>query len=300
MVFPGVVPAVTSRRWLKEPLVHFLGAGLALFMATAWWEGPTDEGRSIRIGREDLLTYLQGRAQVYDAETFSAMLERMPANERQALVRDAALQEALHREGEAIALAQADPLIRQRVVQQMRLLVMEDAAVDVQVGDEELAAYFQDHRQDYRAPAQVGFTHVFFSEVEGSAKAQASAQAELQRLRQDRVPFENAGLHGDRFLYQLNYADAEQDLVASHFGEGFARQVFTLEPGAWHGPIRSEHGWHLVMLSGRSEAQTPALSAIRGQVREDALADKRTRLAQAALERMMARYEVVLEPDLRP
>jgi parvulin-like peptidyl-prolyl isomerase len=300
VVFAGVVPAVTSRRWLKEPLVHFLLAGFALFVATAWWEGPTEEGRTIRIGREDLLTYLQGRAQVYDAKTFVAMLEAMPAAERQALIRDAALQEALYREGEAVALAQADPLIRQRVVQQMRLLVMEDAAVDVQVGDEELTAYYRDHRQDYRAPAQVDFTHVFFSEAEGAAKAQAAAQAKLKRLRQDRVPFENAGLHGDRFLYQLNYADAGQDLVASHFGEDFARRVFALEPGAWQGPIRSEHGWHLAMLRGRSEAQAPALSAIRRQVREDALADKRTRLAQAALERMMARYEVVLEPDLRP
>ena len=123
MDLAGVVSPLSMRKWLREPLVHFLAAGLVLFVAVSWWEGPLDEGRTIRLSRDDLLVFLQGRAQVYDKESFAALLQAMAARERKALVHDAALQEALYREGEALNLAQADPLIRQRIVQQMRVLV---------------------------------------------------------------------------------------------------------------------------------------------------------------------------------
>ena len=95
MVFAGLVSSVSWRKWLAEPLVHFLLAGLTLFAAVSWWRGPLDEGRTIRPSREDLLVFLQGRAQVYDRESFARLLDAMPRNERRALVRDAALYEAL-------------------------------------------------------------------------------------------------------------------------------------------------------------------------------------------------------------
>ena len=53
---------MNPRRWLAEPLVHFLLAGLALFAAVSWWQGPLDAGRTIRLSREDLIVFLQGRA----------------------------------------------------------------------------------------------------------------------------------------------------------------------------------------------------------------------------------------------
>jgi hypothetical protein len=286
---------VTLRKWLGEPLVHFLLAGLALFAAVSWWEGPLDEGRTIRLSRDDLLVFLQGRAQVYDRESFAALLEAMPDSGRKALVRDAALQEALYREGTALDLATADPLIRQRVVQQMRVLVAEEAAAGVDVSEDEVAAFYREHLDDYRVAPLATFTHVFFAEA---PRAEAAARTELEVLSGKRVSYERAGEHGDRFLYQLNYAEADEALVASHFGEAFAKALFKAEPGAWLGPLRSQHGWHLVLVSRIGEAGQPPLAEIAGRVREDALADKRVRLANAALDALLARYELEVEPGI--
>lgn len=295
MVLAGVVSPVSLRKWLAEPLVHFLLAGLALFGAVAWWQGPLDEGRTIRLTRDDLLVFLQGRAQVYDRESFAALLEAMPEAERESLVRDAALQEALYREGTALDLATADPLIRQRIVQQMRVLVSEEAAAGVSVSDEEVAAYYRDNLADYRVAPLATFTHVFFAEAPG---AEAAARAELAGLARNRLPYERAGEHGERFLYQLNYAEADATLVASHFGEGFARSLFALPAGAWQGPLRSEHGWHLVLVRQIGAAEQPPLAEIEPRVREDAIADKRLRLANGALDELLARYELVLGPGV--
>ena len=286
---------MSLRTWLAEPLVHFLLAGLALFAAVSWWQGPLDAGRTIRLSREDLIVFLQGRAQVYDRESFAALLRAMPARQRRALVHDAALYEALYREGIALDLAEADPLIRQRIVQQMRQLIAEEAAEGVAVSDADVEAYYHSHLEDYRLPPLASFTHVFFAEAPG---AEAKARAELAVLIGDRVPYDRAGEHGERFLYQLNYAEADRALVASHFGDGFARALFEAKPGTWQGPLRSQHGWHLVVLRALNPAGLPPLADIRDRVREDALAEKRLRLANAALDKLLARYALVVEPGL--
>lgn len=274
-----------KRGWLKEPLVHFLLAGGLMFLVASAWEGQPSEGRDIRLERADLLTFLQGRAQVYDEDTFDVLLDEMGEADRAALIRDAAVQEALYREGIALGLAEADPLIRQRVVQQMRLLLMEEAAADMQVSDAEMQAHFANNRADYALPPSATFTHVFVAE-------QGQASALLAQLQRDRVRGQQASQFGERFLYQLNYSNVGPGLVRSHFGESFADALFAWPEGSWQGPLQSEHGWHLVLVEDRSAARTPALADVAATVREDALAAKRLAAADQALDRLLDRYEI--------
>lgn len=290
MVQPCVVsPAMMMPRWLKEPLVHFLAAGGLLFVTFGALENSGDNGRTIRIGREDLLVFMQGRAQVYDEAAFQQMLDQMKPQEMAAMVRDAALQQALYREGAALGLAETDPLIRQRVAQQMRLLLMEEAAADLSVSDAEVKAFHERNRQNYALPPSLTFTHVF---VPGAA-SRGKAAALLASLRQRHIPFDQAGQFGERFLYQLNYVDVGPALVASHFGKPFADALLTLPPGQWQGPIQSEHGWHVVLIDRSSPAREPELADIMPTLREDALAEKRQKAADRALGRMLHRYTVV-------
>jgi hypothetical protein len=281
-------------RWLKEPLVHFLAAGGLLFAASLALKGGDDEARTIRIGRDDLLVFMQGRAQVYDETTFQKLLDRMKPEERSALVRDTAIQQALYREGKALGLAEADPLIRQRVVQQMRLLLMEEAAAGLSLSDAEVKAFHARNRKDYALAPTVTFTHAF---VPGAASGGQAAKL-VSELRKRQVPFDRAGEYGARFLYQVNYVDVGAALVASHFGKGFADAVLTVPTGQWQGPIQSEHGWHAVLISRRSAMREPTLAEVLPTVREDALAEARQRAADRALDGMLARYTIVAADGL--
>jgi len=285
---------MTAKGILREPLAHFLLAGGALFLIAAAWSGEDTSGRQIEVDREDLLVFMQGRAQVYDEDTFAGILDAMSAEEKRKLVRDAALQEALYREGEALDLAAADPLVRQRVVQQMRLLLMDEAAADMTVSDEEVRDYYEHNRERYRLDPSITFTHVFFPGADAREKA---AQA-LTALSSGNVPFERAGQYGERFLYQLNYSDVSEPIVESHFGEDFARAAFKLQPGSWQGPIQSEYGWHLVLPMAVDAPRAPAFAEIADRVREDALAEKRQRAADRALDAMLARYEIDVEDGI--
>lgn len=287
------------RRWLGEPLAHFLAAGVSVFLLVSWLGPNRYDERTIRVTRDDVLAHMQAQARVYDAETFDRVLAAMQPDERRQLIRDVAIQLALYREGQAIGLSQADPLIRQRIVQQTRLLVMDQAAADVSVSDAELAEYYGSHGEAYRTSAMVSFTHAFFSTAEHGDGAKRLAEAELAGMRAERTPFENAARRGDRFLYQTNYIGADRPLIASHFGAKLAHSLFETEPDeTWQGPFRSDHGWHVVMLRSRSESRLPPLSEILDRVRDDALAAKRDRLTVAALDGLLVHYRVELEPGI--
>ena len=294
MVLAGVVSPVSPRQWLREPLVHFLLAGLAMFLVASWWQGADESGKTIQLGKEDLLTFMQGRAQVYDAPTFDALFEQMSDEDKAALIRDASLQEALYREAEALGLDKADPLVRQRMVQQMRLILAEEAGTDTALDDAQLTAWFEANKAQYAAAPSLSFTHVFLRDP----ASRAEAGALLARLRAGKVEAGDAGRYGERFLYQQNYAGADEGLIESHFGKDFAQALFALAPGGWQGPIRSDHGWHLVRVLDKRSGGTPALAEVIDQVREDALAERRQESANEALDRLLASYTITLDDGL--
>jgi peptidyl-prolyl cis-trans isomerase C len=111
-----------ARSWVREPLLHFLLAGAAIFVVTSLWPDGGDE-RLITVNRQQLEDFLRARAQLDDRGQFEAYYQAMPREQRATLIRRVAQDEALYREGLAIGLDRADPVVRQRVIQQMRQLL---------------------------------------------------------------------------------------------------------------------------------------------------------------------------------
>lgn len=272
----------------REPLVHFLLAGAALFIVTAVLKNEGQTGQKIEIEREDLLVFMQSRAQVFDEKAFDAILDKMSDEERAQLVRDTALQEVLYREGQSLNLAAADPLIRQRIIQQTRLLLMEEAAADIQISDDQLSAFYQSNKAQYSLAPEITFTHVFFA----GENSRDEARAMVETLRANNVRADQAGQYGERFLYQINYSKASQQALSSQFGDSFSKAIFQLETGTWQGPVQSDHGWHILLPRSLGNAREPAFSDIAGRVREDALAEMRQQVADRALDKLMANYEI--------
>jgi len=277
---------VKPREWLREPLVHFLVAGAALYLGASLVSPGPREDSVIVIGEDELLADLQQRSQTTDRAMVREALRTMPKEQRAELAHDAAVQEALYREGQALGLDTVDPLIRLRTIQQMRLLLTEEAAAGMTVSEAEVAEYYRANRADYAEPAAASFGHIYFRGADGEARARAA----LARLRGGQALAEDLG---DRFLYQANYSDTGAEEIAAEFGRGFAESLFGLDSGkSWQGPLKSDHGWHLVQLRGKQPARVPPLADIEGRVHEDALAAKRGKAAEAAMEELLENYEV--------
>lgn len=290
------------RRLDREPLVHFLAAGAALFAVLSFAGAGSVEdadATTIVVDRRALLNFMQYRSNAFEPEAFGAVLDSMTDEERQRLIDAYVEEEALYREAAALGLEQSDYIIRQRMVQKVEFLLGDVAFADSSIDEAELRAYYEANPESYVILPSLTFTHVFFdTEQRGEEEADAAARALLARLREEGAGFNDATEEGDRFPFLRNYVERTFNYVADHFGEEFAAALADVAPqDGWSGPFRSAYGLHLVLVSQRTERSIAPLEDVRERVEADFLRD-RSNAALAEIKRAVRERYTVEIADL--
>ncbi|NJN47788.1 MAG: peptidyl-prolyl cis-trans isomerase [Candidatus Competibacteraceae bacterium] len=281
--------------FLKEPLLHFLIAGSALFATYIWLNQDTDDpawsgSRTVHITAAEV-EWLQ--------QTWALQWQRPPSeDELKGLVADHLKETLLVQEALALGLDENDTVVRRRLAQKMAFLVADTAQL-AEPDEDELQRFYQTHHERFQAPARVSFTHVYFNRDQHGAQAEADAQAALRQLSQTEATASTTNF-GDRFLVGYDFIDADKAEVASLFGPDFASRVFALEPGPWQGPITSGFGLHLVRVANKQAAQLRELAAVRGEVlklwQEQREQERHAQYFAALLEK----YDVVVDESIKP
>ena len=278
-------------------MLHFLLIGLGLFLIFDLVSGdrPDADQRVIVVDREALLTLLQFRIKAFEPGVAAARLDAMSEADLERLVDDYVREEALHREALALGMDANDYIIKRRLIQKVEFITNSFVDEAVQLTDADISAHYEKHLDEYFIEPFVTFTHVFFDgSSRGPDEIERLAATKLAELNERSVPFAESGRHGDRFLYHSNYVERTPEFVASHFGAEMAERVFELQPGAaeWHGPYRSPHGLHLVLVSKRQEGRVPGLAEIRDRVADDARREVVRTRNEEAIRRIVDGYEV--------
>ena len=297
-------------RALALPIVQFLLLGAVVFALVTWQSdggggvrserdasGPNGAvSRTIRVTRDDLLAYVQLRTQSADAEAVAREFDALDEAGRQSWIGRYVREEALVREARRLGLDRDDDLIRRRLVQQMEFIAEDLADRAAPVTRAELEAAYRARAEDYREPGVVTFTHVF---VRDGDDGRARIRALAARLAGP-DPGARPRALGDRFLYHRRYVERTLDEVDSHFGAGFAARLREIDVDAarWQGPIRSEHGWHLVRLTDRIESMVPSLEEIEPALVRDLMQDRNRARVDAGLSTLVDRYEIALDDAL--
>jgi hypothetical protein len=276
------------KRWLREPLLHFLLGGFALFAAYGALNPQTgDRYQSNRIQ----LTEVDLR-QV--AVAWAARWQRPPTpEEMHSLVEDRVREEILYRESLALGLDQGDTIVRRRLAQKMEF-VAEDISAIRDPDAAELKAWFEQHRGRFAQPGRMSFSHLYFSPDRHGDRARHAAAKVLETLAGRPADSSAAANAGDRFMFQDYYADREPEQVAGVFGAKFAQSLFELKPGAWQGPVESGLGWHLVFVESLVPGRVPDFEEIEPDVKAAWINEQRAEAKRKMYAAMRARYEVVL------
>jgi hypothetical protein len=300
-----------AKRILREPLVQFLALGFVLFLVFSGFvrdagEGPGHSGEGqdpaeIRVERAALLAYVQMRTQEPSALANSRAFDALEIEARNIWVARFVREEALVREAKALGLDRDDDLIRRRLVQKVEFLTRGLVEKEIDVSPGALDTFLHGREEEYRRPVLLAFTHVFV----GSGKAPSAAargRVELlgSQLNRAKLGSQAALSLGDRFLYNRSYADRTFDEVRSHFGSGFAEALLTLpvDPNQWLGPIESDHGWHVVLLTRRQESSLPTRAEIASTLRRDLVNERRDETLERSLEALVSKYRVEVDPEL--
>jgi|TARA_B110000971_G_scaffold221303_1_gene267856 hypothetical protein len=280
----------------KEPLFQFLVIALLLLLGERLINADdyAYDQYHIEVDNAVLLQFMQLRAKTFKPQEAQQALDALSAEDRQRLVDDYAREEALFRDAMELNLDKNDQIIRRRLIQKMDYLAQGFYDQAEAISEDDLRIYYTEHRDEYKKPASATFTHVFISsERHGAGQAQVLA-AELQKkLNTEGVPFENAPRYGERFLYNRNYVNRDDDEIGSHFGTQFQEQVFAFDIGKqWQGPVQSSYGWHLVLLVKNTPAYIPALEEIAANVFADAQRQQQQQVKREAVDKLMAKYKI--------
>ena len=264
-------------RWLRDPLVLFLGVGTLMFLAASHF---SDEEISyvVELDEEDVQRI---------SDKWTTQMRRSPTEqELSELVADFVRDEIYYREAQRLSLNVNDSIVRARMIQKLTFLT-EDIATGVSLSDEALRQYYSENEKDYEVPQRFSFSHRYFStDKRGDPKRDA-----MKAIVSDEK--------GDLFLAGHDYLEQTQVQIRKVFGEDFAIRLTKLSPKQeFQGPIESAYGWHIVRLESLTESFTPQFESVANRVLSDAKQAMRTSANQVYYDTLMTKYQVKY-PSLR-
>lgn len=276
------------KRYLREPLLHFVFIGVALFAAYSALhskEARTSDSKKIvlttdDVGQISLMWQAQGRP--------------APTTEQiQSLLDNKIREEVLYREALSLGLDKDDTIVKRRMAQKMDFLA-EDLSDLREPTREELQVWFAKNSERFKVSGRASFRHLYFSfDKHGDKTSQVAAEA-LKKIDGKPSDSTEAATLADPFMFQDYYGDHSFDELAKTFGPGFARSLFTLETGSWQGPIESGYGWHLIFIDSLTPARVPEFEEVEADVRTQWTSAQREETKQRMYEQMKSHYEIVL------
>lgn len=273
-------------RLLREPMVHFVLIGAAVFGLYAL---VGDGGGETAMDNRIVVT--EGRVQQL-AQVFAKTWQRPPTpQELRELIDAFVKEEVYYREAVKLGLDRDDTLIRRRMQQKMDFLT-EPGEGALTVDDAELQAYLDTNKAAFRVGPRVAFDQIFINPKRGDEPADARAKEALQALKSGASP---TGL-GDPTLLPATMKLSSLSSIERDFGEAFAQRLKTLPLNIWTGPIDSPFGQHLVLVRKRVDGYDPTLADIRDAVAQQWRTETREKFQREAYEKLRSEYEVVLPP----
>lgn len=275
------------KRFLKEPLLHFLLLGAGLFLAFGLM--PKGPGSS----EPGKIVVTQGQIE-HLATGFAKTWQRPPtAQELEGLVRDWVREEVYYREAMALGLDKDDTVIRRRLRQKMEF-VSEDVAAQAEPSDADLTAYVQTHPDAFRVEQKYTFRQVYLDPVKRGEALATDVTKLIAQLNADGKSSDATAL-GDSFLLDPQFDAVPASEIAKRFGNEFATRLGELPAGQWQGPVESGYGVHLVLVTERTQARLPELSEVRDAAKREWTNAKRLEANEKFYETLLKNYVVTIE-----
>ena len=275
-------------KFLREPLLHFMVIGAAIYLAYGLFAEPALEA-------DDKTIVVRAGEVEWMQTSWQKTWKRPPTDkEMDGLIQQYIRETVLYREALTMGLNQHDGVIRRRLAQKMEFLAKDLVAL-TPPSEEELQAYFTLHQDRYQEPARYTFTQVFFDPDKRGDATLADAEKIKATLIAQGDAIENAGALGDGFMLQNYYPETDPSEIQKYFGSGFTESLLELSPGEWHGPVLSGYGVHLVYVSHISEPPAPVFAEMHERVTQDWKTDKGEDLNEKFYASLRDRYTIVIE-----
>ena len=264
----------TARVLLREPLVHFLIAGAAVFWLLS--------GRAPDLGERRIVVdkVVVGAL----VERFYGSFHRLPTpDETDGMISDYVADQVYYREALRLGLDKDDEVVIRRMRRKLESVAVADAE-SAEPSDAALQALIDRDPARYSEDPRTSFEQVYLGA--DTPETRARANTELADLRAGKpVPSVPAPL-------PAKLDDAPASDISGLFGDEFTLALKDQPTGQWQGPIASGLGLHLVKVSARAAPVKPSLATVRQRVTNDWRAAAIARAQADAYKTMLGGYDV--------
>lgn len=266
---PPQLPAWLARA-AREPLVHFLVLGAAIFAVDAALV-------ALRGSDEDIVIPAEARQEAVQAFKATAGRDPAPA-EMDRLLRRWLDNEILYREGVKLGLDKGDPAMRERVIFKA-LNVVQAGLVLPRIDEAGLRAWFEANRRRYDEPARISFDEA----VVGGDAAPDSLRRFAAALNGQGTPELEASLRV--------FKQRPRDGVVQGYGDAFAAALEKQTPGTW-AALESSGGVRAVRLQEVTPGRAVPYEEVRDAVYQDWKDDTAARLTSQAVRQLGRKYRL--------
>jgi hypothetical protein len=270
----------------REPLVHFLLIGSALFAVFSLFNDPAGSGSERIVISPGQIDFLEAN--------FSRTWQRPPTEqELQGLLDSHVREEIFYREALALGLDKDDSVIRRRL--KLKLEIMsDDLAGVITPNDEQLQQFLETHSRNFLIEPKLAFRHVFFKVDQYGNGAGDRAEKLLARLSGEGNKL-NPDALGDSLMLPNSFGLTPVSEIGRYFGKSFVDELIKIRPEQWAGPIRSGYGLHLVLITEKVAGRLPELDEIRDVVERDWSVAHKKEVQDGIYKRLREKYTVVFE-----
>ena len=264
---------------LREPLVHFLLAGMVVFALLSG--RPADPGERRITVDEAVVSRL--------AERWTQTYRRAPTPEEiDGLIGDYVKGQVYYREALRLGLDRDDEVVMRRMRSKM-IATSTSAAEAASPTDAQLRALLARDPVRYALDPHYTLAQIYLGTDDAAARAGATEL--LGRLRQG-TSSEGMGRNAP---VPTRFSSAPASALASMFGDEFTAALRTAPTGSWTGPVGSGLGLHLVRIESRKVPSPPQLADVRQRLENDWRSAAIKRAEGESYRKLLEGYDVVIE-----
>lgn len=245
------------KKILKEPFLHFILIGAAMFLLYGIANKNTESKNTIIINDFDVSSIIS---------KWEMQWKRAPTEkELQNLIGLNIKQEVFYQEALKMNLDHNDEIIKRRLAQKMQFL-SNDIAAMIEPTDENLKTYYKEHADKYLTPPTYSLYQITFS----PDNRKDNYKDALETLKQfPNATFDEMKSWGDALPFNYYFEDINANELGLQLGSKFPEGLKKVAIKHWAGPVQSGFGFHLVYITDIKAPTLPDFELIKSRIIRD-------------------------------
>lgn len=275
-------------KWMKEPLLHFVLLGVAIFVAYSQINSDANDDEYLIVINDSKINHIKS--------LWELQWKREPTfEEMKGLLERYTRQEIMYQEALKLNLDEDDEIIKRRLSQKMEFMANDLTKIMMPASDENLRNYYESNKEKYKTPASYSLTQITFNQ---SNHSDPKGYAETILLQAEINSEAALTQKGDPVLLPPQLNSASKAEITKAFGNAFYNALEKQPLNTWVGPISSGLGEHLVFISEKESAFYPDFETVRNEVKRDYEFEMESDAKGSMYREMKKKYEVVMKSDL--